>query len=57
MEMEEVSMIYAYPKYVICPYCSGQVCGWVGNPTGQVTTCDECGKIFKVSEHADVEID
>ena len=55
--MEEATMIYATAKYVVCPHCNEQVSGWCGNPRGQVTTCDECKKVFVVSEHADVEVD
>jgi hypothetical protein len=56
-ESKEVTMMYAREVYVRCPYCDEQVGGWVGNPAGAETTCDECRMKFTVSVHADIEFE
>lgn len=55
--MKEVTMIYADAVYAECPYCRAHLDGWVGDPRGcEPEKCDECGKEFTVSIHADVEL-
>lgn len=55
--MEEVTVIYAEAKYIICPYCNEYQYGWVSDPRrSEKEVCDNCGKEYKVSKHADIEL-
>lgn len=55
--MLKATVIYARPEYVECPHCGEQVKGWLGNPQGQETKCDDCDGVFQVDADADVELD
>jgi DNA-directed RNA polymerase subunit RPC12/RpoP len=55
--IRKATVIYSRPEYVECPYCEERVDGWLGNPQGQETTCDDCGRTFQVHPDADVELE
>lgn len=55
-KLVEADVIYARAQRVECPHCDAEVDGWFGDPRGTETTCDECGKPFKIAASADVRL-
>lgn len=51
-----VTTVYVQPSYVICPHCGAQVDGWLGDPRGKETECDECDQTFSIHPDADLEM-
>ena len=56
-EAEMVSVFYAREIYCYCPHCSERIDGWWGDPRGEETTCEYCGKAFNIHNDADVEFE
>lgn len=55
-QVKQAQTVYARARYVECPYCDAECDGWLGDPLGSETVCDECKKPFKVSVNADVKL-
>lgn len=55
-EIEEVTELWTSRVYLYCPHCSALEEGFMGNPSGETFTCEECEKEYKVSPHADIDI-
>lgn len=54
--LKESTVVYARAHSTTCPHCEAQSDGWAGDPRGKETTCDECGKAYKVAEKAEVKL-
>jgi len=55
-DLPVVRFVYARAQYVYCPHCEGEVDGWLGDPRDTETTCDYCGKQFRIAADADVHL-
>lgn len=54
--MKEVSIFYAKEVYCYCPHCKKRQNGWIPCPgSGEVEVCEDCGEMFKVHDHYDIE--
>lgn len=53
--MKECTLMTTTEVTTECPCCNYKNDGWYENPRGEVTTCDDCGKEFKVNPEADIE--
>jgi len=56
-KMKEAEVIYAETQMVRCPHCGREQRGWVGDPRGEVTNCDDCGHEYRVADSAEIELD
>lgn len=54
-EIKQATTIYARVQHVICPHCSAENDGWVGDPRSIKTECDECKEVFVVAPNADIK--
>lgn len=54
--MKIVNKVVVQVMWVVCPECSENVEGWMGDPRGEITTCDSCGTEFIIAEDADIEL-
>jgi len=54
MDIPLVTIVYARADKVICPHCQADVDGWINDPRGLSSECDECGKAFRVHPDATV---
>lgn len=46
----------SYTATIECPHCGHSNDGWLSDPRGSDTECDECGKQFNVPEDIEVTI-
>jgi transposase len=51
-EIKESTVVIVEPKSVRCPYCGSTLDGLFGDPRGYEIYCDECNRVFKVSQNA-----
>jgi Zn finger protein HypA/HybF involved in hydrogenase expression len=51
-----VSQIRATKASCDCPHCGAESYGWLADPRGRVTTCDECNQDFTIAADATVSI-
>ncbi|HCG9468352.1 TPA: hypothetical protein NKA91_003666 [Vibrio parahaemolyticus] len=49
------TMLFATSVELECPHCGEIESGFVGNPAGEVFTCDSCDEKYKVHSEADIE--
>ncbi len=54
-EIEEVTNLYTTQVTLFCPHCESKQHGFLIDPSGHKFECDECGKPYRVSPHADIE--
>lgn len=50
--MKKVMEIIVKAQSVKCPHCDSKQDGWLGDPRGVTTECDDCGKEYSVSQEA-----
>lgn len=54
--MLEATTILVRTEAVNCPHCGERQDGWVNDPRGTETKCDDCGKDFKIAANAEIKI-
>ena len=55
--MTEITIFHATDIKAQCPKCKECLDGWVGNPRGSPTICDNYGEKLTIHPDADIEFD